>query len=276
MKILKSIFSFYIESSIHVALAVTAFTLVSFIELGISIDTVLLIFVFLGTITGYNFIKYAGIAGLHHRRLTQHLKKIQVFSLGCFLGLVYTFFWVPWVVWQITFLLGLLTLLYAVPFLHHKNLRSFHGLKIFPVALVWAGVSVWLPWALGNIGFTWDVVIVFVQRMLWVLALIIPFEIRDLVHDDPALGTLPQQLGVRKTKQAGWLFLGIILILEGFLDEVIPWFSLCKFFFLVLTAIFIAFSEKNQKNYYAAFWVEATPIFYVVLVVAFEGYFSIS
>jgi len=32
-----------------------------------------------------------------------------------------------------------------------------------------------------------------------------------------------------------------------------------------VTALFLAFSNKNQSKYYSAFWVESLPIFWLVL-----------
>ena len=94
MQVLRTIFSFYINSSIHVALAVCALVGVTWLTYGISYNLSLLGFVFFGTITGYNFVKYAGVARFHHRSLTDALKVVQIFSffivsrphLVCFSG----------------------------------------------------------------------------------------------------------------------------------------------------------------------------------------------
>ena len=79
MKLLSSVFSFYINSSIHVAFAVLAFVGISMLEYDLEIPNALWVFIFFGTITGYNFVKYAKIAGLRHRQLTNSLRTIQVF-----------------------------------------------------------------------------------------------------------------------------------------------------------------------------------------------------
>ncbi len=41
------------------------------------------------------------------------------------------------------------------------------------------------------------------QRVLLVLAFLIPFEIRDLAYDKPELKTIPQRIGVTQTKIFG-------------------------------------------------------------------------
>ncbi|MDX1317447.1 MAG: hypothetical protein R3262_07845, partial [Xanthomarina gelatinilytica] len=89
MALLKQIFNFYIDSSIHVALAVFALSWVTLLEFGIPYDRAVLYFIFFASITGYNFVKYFGLARFHHRSLTNWLKLIQVFSLMCFIGMCY-------------------------------------------------------------------------------------------------------------------------------------------------------------------------------------------
>ena len=76
MNILKKIIDFFLNASIHVALAVYAFLRISEFYFVFSYQKNLDYFIFFGTITGYNFVKYAGVAKLHHRSLTSDLKII--------------------------------------------------------------------------------------------------------------------------------------------------------------------------------------------------------
>ena len=126
MKFLKAIFAFYINSSIHVALAVVALLAITVLEYNLKVPQALWLFVFLGAITGYNFVKYAKVAGLHHRSLTNSLKTIQVFSAVCFVILGIITFQVSLYTLLITAGFGLLTFLYAVPFIKNKNRKESH------------------------------------------------------------------------------------------------------------------------------------------------------
>ncbi|WP_321540232.1 hypothetical protein [Flavobacterium piscinae] len=58
MKLLKNIIDFYIQSSLHVALAIYALVEVTEISLQLSTDKNLERAIFFGTIVGYNFLKY--------------------------------------------------------------------------------------------------------------------------------------------------------------------------------------------------------------------------
>ena len=80
MNFFKIIFNFYINASIHVGFTVYAFVRITEQYFGLSYNGNLNYFIFFGTITGYNFVKYASVAKLHHRRLTKNLKIIQIFS----------------------------------------------------------------------------------------------------------------------------------------------------------------------------------------------------
>src|SRR5690606_19375362 len=129
----------------HVALAVMALMAITLLEYGLTVSNAVWIFVFFGAITAYNFVKYAKVAGLHHRRLAQSLKSIQIFSAFSFIVLLASIFYLPLNVLLITAAFGIPTFFYAVPLIRHKNLRSFTGLKIFIVAFVWAGITVVIP-----------------------------------------------------------------------------------------------------------------------------------
>src|SRR5690606_8884320 len=86
---------------------------------------------------------------------------------------------------------GIVTFLYAIPILpkrffidQKKNLRNIGGLKVYVIALVWAGVTVLLPVMDISGVFTSDVLIIAIQRFLLVMLLMLPFEIRDLQYDN--------------------------------------------------------------------------------------------
>lgn len=263
MQGLKNILDFYINSSIHVALAVVSLSLLSFLEYDIKIDQDLLFFIFFGSITGYNFVKYAGIAKLHHASLARNLQMIQIFSFFCFLGLVYFTFQQELEILIVAGVLGCFTLLYAIPFgKNRQNLRNIGGVKIFIIALVWAGVVVILP-LLGKIPIR-EISITFSQRFLFVIAITLPFEIRDLKFDSGQLNTIPQQIGIANTKKIGYVLLGVMLLLEFLM----PYSSLVNFTALVLTllvsAYFIKAAEIDQGHYYSALWVEGIPVFWSI------------
>lgn len=254
------------DSSIHVSLAVCTLVMTTSYVLPVTISKELLGFVFFSTITGYNFVKYAGVAKLHHLSLAKNLRIIQLFSLLNFVGLIVLAVYQPIEVILISTFLGIFTLLYAVPFLpQRKNLRSLQTIKVFIIAFVWAGTAVWLPLQKLGLIFSVEAMLRFLQVFVFVLALILPFEIRDLTYDSKDLKTLPQLMGIAKTKRLGYgLLIGFFLLEFLLTSEVENLIS--TFIITFLTGLMIYFSSKKQTDYYASFWVELIPVTWLVLL----------
>ncbi|TMM29432.1 hypothetical protein FDT66_09915 [Polaribacter aestuariivivens] len=263
MKILKTVFDFYINASIHVAIAVFCLVRITELYLNLPYDENLNIFIFLGTITGYNFVKYAGVAKLHHKSLTSGLQIIQVFSFICFLALCYYAFLIPikTLLFGVPFIV--LTVLYAVPFLSgfHKNLREVSYLKIVVVALVWAGFTVLIPVFNASETISVNVILLAIQRFLIVVVLILPFDIRDVKYDAISLQTIPKKIGVEKTKRLGLILMIFCLVLEYLIVLQIDVKNVFMIFFFMVI-IFLMRAKANQSKYYSSFWVEALPIFW--------------
>ncbi len=270
MRVLRIVLNFYIQSSIHVALAIVSLTLLSFIYLDIWPDIYLSGFVFTAAISGYNFVKYAGIAKWHHRRLTSSLKSIQIFSLLTFFAMVFFFWHLPISVQGIAILSGLLTLLYAIPLKRKgKNFRSIPGMKLVLIALVLVLTTVLMPSFYGEIDLDSSVLLLCLLRFLWVIVLILPFEIRDIQVDNILLGTIPQQLGVFKTKIFGSILLVLLAFAENYFNPLY-----INSFWVVLLVILISglalwFSKPKQSFYYTAFWIEGIPIVWLTMELVF-------
>lgn len=273
MKIAKQLLDFYINSSIHVALSVYALSWITLLIFNLPYDENILYFNFYATITGYNFVKYFGIAKWHHRSLARWLKVIQVFSFFSFLLMVFYALKLEANVLFILAGLGIITFLYAIPILpkriyldEQQNLRQISGLKVYIIAAVWAFTTVVLPVLNNHQELTSKVWITVLQNFVFVLALMIPFEIRDLKFDSVKLATIPQQIGVKKTKILGVLLLLIFLGLNVFKEEIITIYLYKEIIMTFILMLFILFSTKYRNTYYTSFWVETLPIFWLILM----------
>jgi len=272
MQVLKRLFDFYINSSIHVALAVCGLVWVTLLNFNVGANLDFIYFIFFATVTGYNFVKYFGLAKFHHRSLASWLKAIQIFSLLCFLGLCYFTLKLKTETLLYFVGLGVVTFLYAIPFLPKKifleagNLRAISGLKIYVIAFVWTCVTVVIPLLNENYGFNNDVLIEAIQRYLYVIIAMLPFEIRDMRYDSIKLSTIPQRIGIERTKIIGVLLTILVFLLEFFKDE----FWLNKTIILgiicMLLLVSLLLSNISQKKYFSGFWVEGIPILWAILV----------
>lgn len=277
MRILKQIFDFYINASIHVALAVYALSFITLTQLDIFYDEEILCFIFFATITGYNFVKYFGLAKFHHRSLANWLRVIQLFSLICFGLLLYYVLLLERNTIIIVTILALITLFYATPFLPKNiflddkyKLRAVSGLKVYVIAFVWAFVTIILPVVNKDHPLNFDVFVMLLQRYLFVVVLILPFDIRDLQYDSLKLSTIPQRIGIKNTKILGISLLLIFFILEFLKDELDVNQLLATLIISIVTGVFIVFSNMDRGRFYSAFWVEALPIFWLILVLFFD------
>lgn len=93
-----------------------------------------------------------------------------------------------------------ITILYSFPFLpfrKKKRLKDFGLLKILTLSYVWTLITVWFP-AVTLTRITPDFQLVFFQRFVFMFALCLAFDIRDVVSDaQSGIRTLPVSLGVR-------------------------------------------------------------------------------
>lgn len=269
MRMLRQIFDFYINSSIHVAIAVLSLVLMTNHMFHNPVDLIMAGFVFFGTVFGYNFVKYESLFRNKNPKRKQ-LNAMLFLSLLSLLIAVFCFFELKRITQIVAVVFFGLTFLYTVPFFPNKeNVRNWSGIKIYIVAFCWAGITILLPLINAETPIFSDVFLKFGQRFLLVIILILVFEIIDLKNDDPSLMTVPQKIGVEKTK-----ILGLFLLIPFYLLEFLKsdfnqnqlWINLVL---ILVTAFFTIFSNPNQSKYYTSFWVESIPIFWWILVVVF-------
>jgi hypothetical protein len=258
------ILNFYVNSSFHVALSVIALCSLTVYELGLHLPNQFFLVVFFGSILGYNFIKYFGLARFHYRSLTSRLKEIQLLSIVSLIGFVYFFTHLLLPTKILIFIFGGVTFLYAMPLIPSRmiSLRSVSGLKIYVIAFVWTSVTVLLPMVETQCEITMNCYIIYMQRFLFIVVLMFPFEIRDLNFDSLKLITIPQKIGICNTKILGYTLSVVIIILEFFKTD-IHWVWLGIFTSVIIKlCLFLRFSSVNNKTMYSALWVEAVPIYW--------------
>lgn len=144
--------------------------------------------------------------------------------------------------WAIIVILGLL---YNSFFLE-KFIRKIPLLKIFYVGLTWALINSWLILP----EFNWSI---FLISWLFISALVLPFDIRDMKSDDVV--TFPILIGIQKTKFLAYALVFISGLLSiSYLDLI---FSLCFLLTTIITFLLIYFSENDNREAYFSFLVES-------------------
>jgi hypothetical protein len=270
MRFLKKLLDFYINSSIHVALSVYSLVQLTQILFSISDDFATSKFAFFGTIVGYNFVKYDALARTKKVQMSYQLKGIAFLSFLSLIVTGYYFLELEKTTQFIGFVFLAITLLYTLPFFpNKKNARNWAGIKIYIVALCWVGVTLFLPIINNHLPFTNYVFLVATQRFILIFVLILIFEIIDLRFDDPHLKTVPQQIGVEKTKRVGVMLMVLFVLLEFLSSDFRMEFFALKSALAITTILFLVFSNENRSRYYASLWVESIPIFWWLFLAVF-------
>lgn len=257
MTFFKQILDLFINTSILVGLAVCALLGITEIGLSLPFNHQLEIFVFLGTILGYNFLKYFPVTFKTSVEMFKQYLSVIVVSAFAFVGAMYFYFQL-----QKTLQIGFVVMAGLVCI--YPYVRKYGVAKIIVVSFCVTAITAYLP-VLSVKPITDETYLFVLQRFIIVICLLIPVEILDLKTDDKSLQTLPQKIGVRNTKIIGLLFLIFFVGLEFFKTT----FSINGLLIALVTAIFIVFSSPNRSKYYASFWVESIPILWYGLLIFF-------
>ena len=213
------------------------------------------IFALLGTFIVYNFqrlVKHHKIANKspHLQWVGKHYKGLIFSLILAAIGFIYSLFQV--INWNTeTFVLsgivGAICFFYIIP-INHKNLRELPFLKIHLISIVWIFIVALFPlineqynqlhyWLFGT------------SHYLYILAICIPFDIRDLVHDKAEQKTIPQLIGIQSAKAIGVLCLIAFVVFSFYF---MPMLAESKLFLIaVLVQVFLVyFTTKTRDDLY--------------------------
>lgn len=185
----------------------------------------------------YNFQRLAKGIVLGHTSpqinwLNRHMIPVKIVTgvslVGASVLFLFLFSWNLYVL-MVGALFLAFSLFYVIP-LRGKNLRDRAHVKIHLIALVWTfacglfpllNASVWASdfWLLG------------LNQYLYILAITIPFDIRDMYTDAPEQRSLPQVLGSRNAR-----LLALLLILVFTFNTwlLVPSLRASFFFYLIM------------------------------------------
>jgi len=265
MKKLHPFFLFLINSNIFVSFCVLSLAISSEILLvtsEISFPSKVSQFIFFATIFTYNFQRIVREETLQKHVRTDWLKKNKFFiylimTIGAVMSL-YLFFDLKNTNTKIAIIFsGILSISY--PF----RLRKIPFSKIFIISLIWTTSTMLLLVLEENISFSPNVVFHLLVRFLFVFAICIPFDIRDLRYDNIKLKTIPIIVGVSKSKFICFvsLFLiGIISIFQFWNYNLSIGFLIAIILSCIVSLIFINKSDEKKSDFFFSFWIESLSI----------------
>jgi 4-hydroxybenzoate polyprenyltransferase len=286
-KIFHSILDPILFSNIFMSLCAVAQALVTLHLIGARPTYPLLILLFTSTLFIYNISIFLGKpkrpSRSHFRRVRwffMYYKAIVVITAACAVSLVPLFFLISVPSRVLLVLLSVLSVGYSLPIFKSKGkrfgLRNVPGIKSLVITAVWVMSSVVLPIfeaersQLIHITLT-DEALLIAKRFLFIFALTIPFDIRDLFQDTlTGTKTIPVIFGEKKAYLfcqvllAGYLVLLFLFKGNGFSPD---------FFALSLTAILMGWlifkSEWEKDEYYYFFYMDGVLILQYALVALF-------
>ncbi|MDB5155956.1 MAG: hypothetical protein JWR50_663 [Mucilaginibacter sp.] len=210
-----------------------------------------------------------------------HHRLMVTFTIVSILSLVPLFFLISTESRLLLIFLGIISFAYSLPLFslgdQKFGLRNIPGLKQFLITLVWTMSTVLLPileaqdMHITNITLR-DTTILIAKRFLFIAALTVPFDIRDLFEDrESGLKTIPVAIGEKRAYlYCQFLLAGYIVLLflyrnNGFNTD---------FFALTLTAILAGWlifkSEWKRNEYYYFFYLDGVLILQFVILMVFN------
>ena len=123
-----------------------------------------------------------------------------------------------------------------------------------------------LPLLNAKIPLQFDFFLKCVQRFILIFVLVLIFEILDLKNDDPHLQTVPQQIGVKRTKILGLLLLMPFYLLELFKSDFEKTQLIINLILVIIISLFLFYANEKRSKYYTTFWAESIPILWWILI----------
>jgi 4-hydroxybenzoate polyprenyltransferase len=179
--------------------------------------------------------------------------------------------------------LGFISIGYSLPLFTIEDkkfgLRNIPGLKSLMITLVWVLSCVLLPifeaqrLHLADTSLH-DTAILLSKRFLFVFALTIPFDIRDLFHDrNLGLKTIPVMIGEKKAYLfCQLLLIGYVILLFTFKNNGLN----ADFFALTLSVIVTGWlifkSEWEKEEYYYFLFMDGVLILQYLLLILFRAF----
>ncbi len=217
--------SLIINSNVFIAFAALALTISTQIQLNFGPEWHPYLFIiFFATLFEYNLhrlitvlISKDALHSLKHEWVLDNKLKFYGFVLFSLLGFTVSAILAEIKVLEVFALIALLTIFYSLPVGNRSKklfrLREIPYLKLFVIAFVWSTTTILLPviharQEVDNV----EVLLMLVERFLFILAITIPFDIRDLdVDQSVGFRTIPIRIGERKSLLLSYFLLLIFI-----------------------------------------------------------------
>lgn len=275
----------FISSKIYIALAALLLTVETQVQLGLEPQWhPYLGLVFFATLLEYNlprlWLVLTNRNRLNNARnnwINQHTGLFFLFVFAAAVGFVITLFLAKAVVLLVLAPIAVLTFFYSTPAWGNPQksfgLRQIPFLKIFLIALTWSAATILLPVVKSGQPLpAAHILLMLTERFLFVFAITIPFDIRDMEADQRVgLKTIPLLVGAgnaRRISVAALLAMGALAVVHyTFTHQLfIIWALLVS---ILTTVVFLLASRIQRLPFYHYGILDGSMFLQGLLVVAF-------
>ncbi len=261
---------FILSHSIFIAICAVALCFQTAFLLQINLPVYLYTFIFFSTIVSYNFYWLLSGYTLSGKSLQIVAQKYYSNIMVLFVaggGFIFSAIKIPQL-WPVIALSAGLTLLYALPLLPFKIFyaaRRAGIIKTFLLAFTWAYVTVYIPYYFSPAANANTLILLFVNRFLFMLMLCIIFDARDTSVDKirglQSLTTVLKPHTVKHIMTA----IFIIYIINGIILRIYNHHDTAQIAALFITgavtALIYFFSLKKQGYFFYYFLVDGLMLF---------------
>jgi hypothetical protein len=273
---LKRFFDFILFGNIYVSLGAVCLVQSTVIQLHYSNHLFFYsLLVFFSTLFVYNFqrifYKSASDNNLNSVRrkwIFKNRKLIKLLLFSSFSGVAITFFFNDYHILFYLSPLLVLSLFYFIPFI---KLRKSPWLKLLTLVTVWTFVTAVTPLLLSNTPFftSSNILHIFV-RFCFMIAICIPFDIRDLKIDQlDSTFTIPQLLGENRAKWLAFscmILYSFLIVLEYFCNTINLNVFMALLISAVINAVLVLMSTSKRSEYFYVAGIDGTMILQGVLL----------
>lgn len=284
-----SVVDFLLFSNLFIAFCAVAQGLVTYYLLKVPPDKYVLAFLFFSTLIIYNLSML--LSRPAEPRLSPYRRVRWIFShhrLMISTTLIAVLCIIPTALLYLSFqakmlmgFVGLISLAYNFPFLSFNQrkigLRNLPGIKLFLIAFVWAVSCVLLPIVEleNNYGISVslsETLLLVAKRFLFICAITIPFDIRDLFQDKLyELKTIPVVFGEKKAWMLCLIMLLAYLILLILFTRTFSLDAVGIALTILLTGWLIFRSNIRKNEYFYFLFLDGTMILQWLVLALFHS-----
>lgn len=255
------IFNFLINTNIYISLAAVALTVETQLQLGMPPQWHPYLFIiFFATLFDYNLHRLVTVLSNKealnsdkHKWLKEYLNLFYALVVFSVMGFLIAVYFAKKEVLITLSPFAFITLFYSLPVFKNQQylfrLREIPILKIFLISIVWSATTILLPIVQSGKSFNFlHVSLMLIERFLFVFAITIPFDIRDMQGDEQSgLKTIPLVIGVKKSMILVNVLVMLFLIISLLHYYNSAYFILLAFVLSAISTLFFLNSKILQK-----------------------------